>query len=80
MEIKLEHRSWAPHIQLYKLMANKITNKIHESSSYGVLQNKVIAVASFDLRIGTTLFAELLIFYCVLCAMGQHASAVSHFL
>ena len=56
-----------------------MTNKIQESSSYGVLQNKVAAVASFDLRIRTTLFAELLIFYCVLCAIGQHASAVPHF-
>ena len=46
----------------------------------GVLQNKVAAVASFDLRIGTILFAELLLFYCVLCATGQHASAVPHFL
>ena len=52
----------------------------HESSSYEILQNNVAAVASFELRIGTTLFAELLIFYCAVGAMGQHAAAVPHFL
>ena len=55
-------------------------NKIHESSSYGVLQNKVAAMVLFYLRIGTTLFAELLIFYCVLGGMGKHAAAIPHFL
>ena len=45
-----------------------------------LLQNKVAAVASFDLGIGTTLFAEILIFYCMLGAVGQHAAAVPHFL
>ena len=75
MNTEVGHR-----IELYKLIVNKMNKQNSRISSYGALKNKVAAVDSFDLRIGTTLFAELLIFYCVLCAMGQHASAVPHFL